>query len=223
MVEGEIGAAFKALAKQMAAAMERATRRMASVGEETAERAAAGGKDLQAADAAAGERFEEIGAKATASGGPAAEMAGPPWPVADGVVGPARGKDLRPPNNRHTVAGARSGQVRGDNTVILRGNEQAIREDVQEIAAGNAEWDDAAAVYRVNGRTYRVEPQGTVFPVSGPGLVYLDRNEYAALQEIAKAGGDPADVRAFTQNPRFTSNPDAIAKAKAIYDGTYPG
>ena len=92
MAEGEIGAAFKALAKQMAEAMERAARKIASVGEETAERAAAGGKGLQAADAAAGKRFDEIGAKATASEGPAAELAGPPWPVADGVVVPRAAK-----------------------------------------------------------------------------------------------------------------------------------
>lgn len=223
MAEGEVAAAFKALAKQMAETMERAAGKMTAVGEETAERAAAGGKSLEEADAAAGRRFDDIRTQSAADETAAAERAGPPWPVADGVAGPARGKELRPPNNRHTVAGARSGQVRADNTVILRGNEQAVRDDVREIATGNGEWDDAASVYRVNGRTYRVEPQGTVFPVSGPGLVYLDRNEYAALQEIAKAGGDPANVPAFTRNPRFTSNPDAITKAKAIYDGTYPG
>jgi hypothetical protein len=223
MADGEIAAAFKAVAKQMAEAMERAARKINTVGEETADRAAAGGKSLEDADAAAGKRFDEIRSKGSAGGDSVGGTAGPPWPVADGVAGPARGKDLRPPNNRHTVAGVRSGQVRGDNTVILRGNEQAVRDDVQAIAAGIAEWDDAASVYRVNGRTYRVEPQGTVFPVSGPGLVYLDRNEYAALQEIAKAGGDPADVRAFTQNPRFMNHPDAIAKAKPIYDGIYPG
>jgi hypothetical protein len=68
-----------------------------------------------------------------------------------------------------------------------------------------------------------VEPSGTVFPDSGPGIVKLDRNEYAALTEIAKADGDPAKVPAFQHNPRFVNNPDAIAKAKAIYDGTYEG
>ncbi|GAA2564183.1 hypothetical protein GCM10010435_40550 [Winogradskya consettensis] len=223
MADGEISAVFKALARQMAEAMERAAGKMAAVSEETAERAAAGGKSLEETDAAVAKRFDDIRTEETGGERIAAETTGPPWPVSDGVTGPARGKDLRPPNNRHTVAGARSGQVRGDNTVILRGNEQAVRDDVREIAAGNAEWDDAAAVYRVNERSYRVEPQGTVFPVSGPGLVYLDRNEYAALKEIAKARGDPAQVPAFTQNPRFTSNPDAITKAKAIYDGTYLG
>ncbi|MEV6846533.1 hypothetical protein [Actinoplanes sp. NPDC051411] len=68
-----------------------------------------------------------------------------------------------------------------------------------------------------------MEPGGTVYPDSGPGIVKLDRNEYAALTEIAKAGGDPAKVPAFTRDPRFIHNPDAIARAKAIYDGTYQG
>ena len=63
----------------------------------------------------------------------------------------------------------------------------------------------------------------TVSPGLRTGFGLLDRNEYAALQEIAEAGGDPANVPAFTRNPRFTSNPDAIAKAEAICDGTYPG
>jgi hypothetical protein len=179
MAGGEVAAALKVLAKQMAEAMERAARKMNTVGAETAERAAAGGRSLEDADAAVGRRFDEIRARGAVDERPGGGVPGPPWPVANGVVGPARGKDLRPPNHRHTVAGARSGQVRADNTVILRGNEQAVRDDVREIAAGNAAWDDAAAVYRVSGRSYRVEPQGTVFPVSGPGLVYLDRNEYA--------------------------------------------
>ena len=87
----------------------------------------------------------------------------------------------------------------------------------------NARWNAATNRYEINGRSYGVEPSGTVFPDSGPGIVKLDRNEYAALTEIAKAGGDPARVPAFKFNPRFVNNPDAIAKAKAIYDGTYEG
>jgi hypothetical protein len=143
------------------------------------------------------------------------------FPVASGVAGPARGRKLRMPNPRHTVRGARDGQVRPRNTVILTGYEQAVREDVEGIAAGRAELDHAGSVYSINGRSYGVEPQGTVFPISGPGLVQLDRNEYAALSEIAKAGGDIERVEAFRRNPRFTRNPDAVARAKAIYEGTY--
>ncbi|MFI7543571.1 WXG100 family type VII secretion target [Actinoplanes sp. NPDC049599] len=148
---------------------------------------------------------------------------GPPWPVREGVPGPAKGKQLKPPNPRHTVAGARHGEVKPRNSVILRGNEAAVREDIRQIAAGNAEWNEKSARYEINGRSYDVHASGTVFPLSGRGIVELDRNEYAALQQLAKAGGNPADVPQFTRNPRFVNHPEAIEKAKAVYDGTYPG
>ncbi|WP_097326639.1 hypothetical protein [Paractinoplanes atraurantiacus] len=53
------------------------------------------------------------------------------------------------------------------------------------------------------------------------GAERFDRNEYAALKEIARAGGDLSASPQLSRNPRFTQNPDAVAKAKAIYDGTY--
>jgi uncharacterized protein YukE len=145
----------------------------------------------------------------------------PPWPVADGTPGSAHGKSLNPPNARHTVAGAKHGQIKGENSVILKGEESAVQGDVRQIASGKAEWNPQSQRYEINGRSYGVEPSGTVFPDSGPGIVKLDRNEYAALKEIARADGDVSKVPAFSRNPRFTENPEVIAKAKAIYDGTY--
>jgi hypothetical protein len=73
----------------------------------------------------------------------------------------------------------------------------------------------------VNGRAYGVEGAGTVYPDSGPGIVKLDRNEYAALQQIAKAKGDVSAAPQLTRNPRFTDNPEAVQKALDIYNGTY--
>lgn len=70
-------------------------------------------------------------------------------------------------------------------------------------------------------RTLRPRPPLLRSPDSGAGIVKLDRNEYAALKEIAKADGDPSKVPAFSRDPRFVNNPQVIAKAKAIYDGTY--
>jgi hypothetical protein len=156
-------------------------------------------------------------------GTPPVGPTGPPWPAREGVPGPAKGKHLKPPNARHTVAGARHGEVKAQNSVILRGSEAAVREDIKEIAAGNAEWNEKSARYEINGRSYDVHASGTVYPISGRGIVELDRNEYAALQQLAKAGGNPADVPQFTRNPRFVNHPEAIEKAKAVYDGTYPG
>ena len=44
------------------------------------------------------------------------------------------------------------------------------------------------------------------------------------VPEIAKVDGNASRVVVFTRDPRFTRNPQAIARAKAIYNGTYqPG
>jgi hypothetical protein len=175
------------------------------------------------ADASAGKCEQGPGAGSTgSSSGAAVPPPGPPWPVRDDVPGAARGKDLQPPNKRHTVTGAAHGEVRGDNSVILRGNESLIRDDIAQIAAGRAEWLPELNRYEINGRTYGIEQSGTVFPDAGPGIVKLDRNEFAALKEIARAGGDVDSVRVFTRDPRYVSHPEAVAKAKSIYDGTYP-
>jgi hypothetical protein len=226
MADGELGAVFRALAKDAAEAAERASESVAKVTEQTANIEERNVSEILEADAKAADRITAAGGKGaseTTGVGTRPVPAGPPWPVADGVEGSARGKTLNPPNARHTVAGARSGMVRPNNSVVLRGNEDAMRDDVAQIAAGNARWDKPTNRYEINGRTYGVEPGGTVYPDSGPGIVKLDRNEYAALTQIAKADGDPAKVPAFTRDPRFINNPDAIAKAKAIYDGTYQG
>ncbi|BBH71669.1 hypothetical protein ACTI_83540 [Actinoplanes sp. OR16] len=156
-------------------------------------------------------------------GGSIPPLPGPPWRARDDIAGAARGKELKPPHPRHSFAGIKHGRVSKKNTFILRGNEEAVSEDIRQIAAGNAEWLKDANRYEVNGRAYGIEENGTVFPDSGPGLVPLDNNEYLALKEIARADGDVEKVRVFQHDPRFLSNPEAIARAKSIYDGTYSG
>ncbi|GAA0516552.1 hypothetical protein Ade02nite_25310 [Paractinoplanes deccanensis] len=162
-----------------------------------------------------------VGAERGSAPPPPSSSDGPPWPAAASVAGSARGADLNPPHRRHTVTGARNGMVQEDNTVYLRGYEGVATDDVQGIAAGRAVWNQETQRYEINGRSYGVEPNGTVFPDSGTGMVKLDRNEYAALKEIVRAGGDLSASPQLSRNPRFTENPDAVAKAKAIYDGTY--
>lgn len=146
---------------------------------------------------------------------------GPPWQVADGVQGSAAGKSVKPPHWRHSINAAKNGEVKPTNTVILRGYEDSVPGDVKGIADGSATWNPATYRYEINGRSYGVEANGTTFPDSGPGLAKLDRNEYAALKELAKADGDPSKVIPFQKAPRFVNNPDAVAKAIAIYQGTY--
>jgi hypothetical protein len=147
-----------------------------------------------------------------------------PWPVVDGVEGPAAGKSLMPPNARHTVSGAAySGRNVSDvNSVILRGYGKQISQDIADIAAGKGRWDPGIDRYEINGRTYGVEPTGRVYPDSGKGIAKLDRNEYAALQQISKAKGDISAAPQLAHAPRFVNNPQAVQKAMDIYNGTYP-
>ncbi|MFK0141209.1 hypothetical protein [Streptomyces murinus] len=146
-----------------------------------------------------------------------------PWPVADGVKGPAAGKSLMTPNARHTVSGAaHSGRnVYETNSVVLRGYEKQVNHDIADIAAGKGKWDPAIDRYEIDGRTYGVEPTGRVYPDSGKGIAKLDRNEYAALQQISKAKGDISAAPQLTHAPRFVNNPQAVQKALDIYNGTY--
>lgn len=136
------------------------------------------------------------------------------------VRGPAAGKKLKTPHARHTVSGAKNGMVKEKNTIILKGNEADVRNDVKGIAEGRAKLVDNGSAYEINGRKYGVEENGRTFPISGKGLVELDRNEYSALKEIAKAGGR-TDSPALTRNPRFANHPEVVEKAKKVYDGTY--
>ncbi|RPF33803.1 hypothetical protein [Streptomyces sp. TLI_185] len=60
-----------------------------------------------------------------------------------------------------------------------------------------------------------------MFPDSRNGIAKLDRNEYAALQQISKANGDISAAPQVTRDPRFTNNPGIVQKALDIYNGTY--
>ncbi|MEU6894972.1 hypothetical protein ABZ934_24890 [Streptomyces sp. NPDC046557] len=145
-----------------------------------------------------------------------------PWLAPSELKGPAAGKELKPPNARHTVSGSASGEVKENNSVILRGHQESVAQDISDIANGKATYVPETDRYQVNGRTYGVEGSGRVYPDAGPGIVKLDRNEYAALQQIAKAKGDLSAAPQLTKNPRFTNNPGIVEKALAIYNGTYP-
>ncbi|GAA2445989.1 hypothetical protein [Streptomyces glaucus] len=167
---------------------------------------------------AAGKAADEAGKKADGAHGgkPANE-----WRARDDIAGPARGKTLKFPNKRHTVSGSAGGQVKERNTVILRGNEDLVRADIEGIANGRATLSPDGNTYEINGRTYEVEGNGTVFPKSGPGLVEMDRIEYAALKEIARNKGDIGKSQQLQRDPKFVDNPAKVQKAKQIYDGTY--
>ncbi|MEU8584594.1 hypothetical protein [Streptomyces abikoensis] len=143
------------------------------------------------------------------------------WPARDDIPGPAAGEELKRPNPRHTPNGAAGREIKTKNSVILRGYLDEVDRDIEGIANGHAKLTTDGNRYEINGRTYGVEDGGRVYPVSGPGIVNLDRNEYAALQQIAKAKGDINSAPQLTRNPRFVNNPEAVQKALDIYNGTY--
>lgn len=95
-------------------------------------------------------------------------------------------------------------------------------QDVADVAVGKATWNPDTSRYEVNGRSYGVEDTGRVYPDGGKDIAKLDRNEYAALQQLVKAKGDINAAPQLTRNPRFTNNPEAVQKALDVYNGTYP-
>ena len=143
------------------------------------------------------------------------------WPASNDVKGPAAGKIIRLPNKRHTISGAKTGEVKKESTLILKGYEKSVAADTRAIAEGKAELLPDGNTYKINGRTYLVKDNGTVFPVDGPGFVQLNGIEYSAFQLILK--GDPKSLKQLEMNPKFKNNPEAVKKATAIFEGTYQG
>jgi hypothetical protein len=72
-----------------------------------------------------------------------------------------------------------------------------LRADIDAINRGEARRQ--GDTWTVNGRTYRVEPGGTVYPLSGPGLHHLDRGAYRALG-VYNAFGTTARAEAILDN-----------------------
>lgn len=143
------------------------------------------------------------------------------WPARSDIPGPAAGEELKAPNARHTISGSAGREIKEKNSIILRGYSREIEKDIAGIAEGRARLTADGNRYEINGRTYGVEPGGRVYPESGPGIVNLDRNEYAALQQVVKAKGDIDAAPQLTRNPRFVNNPQAVQKALDLYNGTY--
>lgn len=83
-----------------------------------------------------------------------------------------------------------------------------VAADIEAIRQGQARWDRQTQRYELpNGRIYGVEGSGTVFPVTGPGMVRLGRGEYQALQHHIRAGGDRQRAEAaMARNPFVTED-----------------
>ncbi|MGE7390410.1 hypothetical protein ACQKM2_33520 [Streptomyces sp. NPDC004126] len=145
------------------------------------------------------------------------------WPAQDDIAGTARGKDLMYPNSRHDLNGIRGGRVDTKNTIILPETKELVKQDIAEIAAGRADFDPVKQIYTVNGRSYGVEQTGRTFPVSGPGLINLDRVEFEAMKAIMRADGDLSKLdRMFKNAPKFKENPEKVQRMIDLYREYYP-
>lgn len=96
--------------------------------------------------------------------------------------------EARVPHDRHMLnrITARM-QKKGLNSVILPHVD--VQADVDAINLGQAERVDSD--FKINGRVYGIESNGTLFPRSGDGIVQLDRGSYWALQTMIAHAGDP--------------------------------
>jgi hypothetical protein len=94
---------------------------------------------------------------------------------------------------RHTLKKVTQGSVAKDlNTVIEP--RVSVAADVGAINAGNAVpgiTTEGVRTYTVNGRTYGVEPSGTLFPMTGDGFIMLNRNAYKVLGILNTFGNTP--------------------------------
>ncbi len=139
-------------------------------------------------------------------------------PVDPTVPGPAGKIQLRQPNERHQLNRiSPKSPAKADNTIILPEARDGVRQDVDDIQAGRARWDpDSNSYVTDSGRRYKVESNGTVFPVEGPGFVNLNRPEYKALQALIKHNGDvDAAMASVSRDPGIP--PGSFAKAGQVY------
>ncbi|HEX6355890.1 hypothetical protein [Actinophytocola sp.] len=139
-------------------------------------------------------------------------------PVNPSVPGPAGKIQLRLPSDRHQLNRVSpKSPAKAENTIILPEARDAVRQDVADIQAGKARWDpDTNSYVTESGRRYKVESNGTVFPVDGPGFVQLNRPEYKALQALIRFDGDVEAAKAsVSRDPGIP--PGSFDKASQVY------
>jgi hypothetical protein len=139
-------------------------------------------------------------------------------PVDPNVAGPAGKIALRPPSDRHQLNRVSpKSPAKAENTIILPETKEAVRQDITDIQSGNARWDpDTNSYVTDSGRRYKVESNGTVFPVDGPGFVQLNRSEYKALQALIRHNGDVEAAQAsVARDPSIP--PGSFVKAADVY------
>lgn len=94
---------------------------------------------------------------------------------------------VRRPNDRHFLHRIRpSTQIKRRNDLIAPWVD--VADDVRAINLGGGRWEGRHLV-EINERVYGVHENGTLFPVSGPGIVNINRGTYAALLIFGRYNG----------------------------------
>lgn len=97
---------------------------------------------------------------------------------------------VRPPSSRHTLTKVTQGTLPRDVNTVVEPRVD-VNADVAAINEGKAVAEvspSGVRTYRVNGRVYGVEPNGTLYPMTGDGLIVLNRNEFKILGIFNKFG-----------------------------------
>ncbi|SDC95587.1 hypothetical protein [Glycomyces harbinensis] len=126
--------------------------------------------------------------------------------AAQPIRGPARHGIRSPTPGRHRLTRiGRSSQPAEKNTVILPSVD--VEGDLAAIRTGRAHWNADTNRYEINGRSWGVEPNGTVFPASGPGLVELSRSQFKALKTL-NTDGQPVGIwpKNYLKDPSISSS-----------------
>jgi hypothetical protein len=109
-------------------------------------------------------------------------------PLMRPVMGGQPIEPQRGPASRHYIRNVRQNSyVRDRNTVIEPWVD--IDADVGAILVGNAA--RAGDTFEFDGRRWGVESNGTLYPISGPGFIRLDRESYRALGVYNTFGDTP--------------------------------
>lgn len=126
---------------------------------------------------------------------------------------PYDARKFKAPNaKRHKSQSVRytSSAAKEKNSVVEPG---LIAEDMKAIEAGLALFKGDRLT--VNGRTYGVESNGTLFPIEGPGVHTLSRSEFKALGVLNEFGdGTERATKIFVNDPALT--PETIERARSI-------
>ncbi len=110
----------------------------------------------------------------------ASEQSGKGWESFTRVV--------KTPHRRHRLSGfAAKSLVRDQNSLIEPWVD--ILADMEAINAGLGSYDSATRRVHVNRRTYGVHDNGTAFPISGEGVIQVNRGTYKALLIMRRYNG----------------------------------